>query len=191
MKLLELLGPVWMKQFRAAARADFEEAKSLSEIQDALFTLAESGEGEDRAKWMLRCERLDDVMAHLSGANEIRCELIEKLVAALPPFVEAAYDDRIRSALMESASMLSTGGYKLELLSEKVESLSALPRPEDIAARLVELAREVQALGDRLHDQSLKVCSLEMAEALKTVDRAALFEIAEEVNSQKERKEEQ
>ncbi|MBL8086057.1 MAG: hypothetical protein JNN26_25740, partial [Candidatus Obscuribacter sp.] len=165
MKLLESLGPVWMKQFRAAARADFEEEKSLSEIQDALFTLAESGEGEDRAKWMLRCERLDDVMAHLSGAKEIRCELIEKLVAALPPFVEAAYDDRIRCALMDSGSMLSTTAYKLELLSEKVESLSALQRLEDITARLVELAREVQALGDRLHDQSRKVFSLEMAEA--------------------------
>ena len=32
--------------------------------------------------------------------------------------------------------MLSTGGYKLEFLSEKVESLSALPRSEDITARL-------------------------------------------------------
>lgn len=179
-----------MKQFRAAARADFEEAKSLSEIQDALFTLAESGEGEDRAKWMLRCERLDDVMAHLSGANEIRCELIEKLVAALPPFIEAAYDDRIRSALVESVSMLSTGGYNAELLSEKVESLSAVRQcPAGIAARLVQLAREVQALGDRLHDQSMKVYSLEMAEALKTVDRSALFEIAEEVNSLEEKKE--
>lgn len=180
-----------MKQFRAAARADFEEAKSLSEIQDALFTLAESGEGEDRAKWMLRCERLDDVMAHLSGAEEIRYELIEKLVASLPPFVEAAYDDRIRCALMESATMLSATAYELDFLSVKVESLSALQRPKDITARLVELAREVQALGDRLHDQSRKVFSLEMAEALKTVDRAALFEIAEEVNSLKERKEEQ
>lgn len=191
MNFLELVGPVWMKQFRAAARADFEEKRSLSEIQDELFTLAESGEGEDRAKWMLLCERLDNVMAHLDGAKEIRCEFIEKLVAALPPFVEAAYDDRIRCALMESASMLSTGGYKLEFLSEKVESLSALPRSEDITARLVELAREIQALGDRLHDKSRKVFSLEMAEALKTVNRAALFEIAEEVNSLKERKEEQ
>ena len=62
-----------MKQFRAAARADFEEKRSLSEIQDELFTLAESGEGEDRAKWMLLCERLDNVMAHLDGAKEIRC----------------------------------------------------------------------------------------------------------------------
>ena len=66
-----------MKQFRAAARADFEEKRSLSEIQDELFTLAESGEGEDRAKWMLLCERLDNVMAHpmapkRSAANSLR-----------------------------------------------------------------------------------------------------------------------
>ena len=84
--------------------------------------------------------------------------------------------------------MLSTGGYKLEFLSEKVESLSALPRSEDITARLVELAREIQALGDRFHDKSVKVFSLKWLEALKTVNRAALFEIAEEVNSSKERR---
>ncbi len=109
MKLLELLGPVWMKQFRAAALADFREANRLSEIQDALFTFAESASGEDRAKWMLWCEALDNGIAHLSGPKEIRCELIEKLVASLPPFVEEAYDDRIRCALVDSASMLSTG----------------------------------------------------------------------------------
>ena len=66
-----------MKQFRLLLGLDFEEKRSLSEIQDELFTLAESGEGEDRAM-DASCERLDNVMAHLDGAKEIRCEFIEK-----------------------------------------------------------------------------------------------------------------
>ena len=84
--------------------------------------------------------------------------------------------------------MLSTGGYKLEFLSEKVES----PAPCRVQRTLPHgwlSWREIQALGDRkIHDKSRKVFSLEMAEALKTVNRAALFEIAEEVNSLKEGK---
>ena len=58
MNFLELVGPVWMKQFRAAARADFEEKRSLGNPR--WFSLWRNQEKAKTAPSGCFCERLDN-----------------------------------------------------------------------------------------------------------------------------------